>query len=954
MTSGRHVTLPPVNVTARSSGVAPFIGRAAELVLLAQRAAEARQGYPRVVLVEGEGGFGKSTLLTHVLGGLADTCLLRASGEEAESLLGYGVVAQLAGSAGCGGWPGLQVAPQADPLGVGADLVALLGQIQGGGKLVVVAVDDLHWADSGSATALLFALRRMQGDRVLGLMTARPGELGRLGEGWSRFVSGDYRASRIRLGGLAAGEIAALGRALGTAEVSHRAAANLRAHTGGSPLYCRALLEETGPREWEGDLGGLPAPRGLAGIIAARVRALDEPAQRLVEAAAVLGCSGNLPDAAALAGLADPVPALDEAVRAGLVRLEQRPEGARVVFAHPLVHRAVHDSLGPAPRRSLHQRAARLLDPAEALAHRFAATVGPDPGLAADLEAAAQRAVADGRPAQAAAWLAKASVACPGPQQRDRLLLDALETLVRCGDVAAAEALAPQLERVALGARRSALLGHLDLLAGRAHSAQTRLTQAWDEHDPAGEPLVGAQAAFQLAICCALSGRPERSVTWGERAVAAAKGDDLLRQHALGALALSLASEHRGAQALARLDFLPESPAEIPLPLTDVLVNRGMVRVMTEDLAGAVADLSAAAGRLRAGARLSYAGQCLGYLAEAEYRLGDWDDAVIHGELAVSLACDAGRTWDLSFVHGFAALVPAARGDFEAAAAHVEEAGTAARSFGAGMAITAWATARAALAVARGDHDEVLRAADSVRGTGRAAFFGSLGLYGWRPLEIGALIDGGNLAQAEGALADLRASLTETSPASLRMAAAWLSGSLAMEKGDAPGAERAFAAAWRHAHGLALPFQLARLELADGRRLRQAGRRPEAIGRLRAARARLAGLGARPYLAACDAELAACGVQVRGDSMPEALGLTPSELAVARLVAVGRSNREAAAELYVSVKAIEFHLGNIFAKLGIHSRRALAERLADRGGEGPGDGASEPQPAPAAVAELRA
>jgi DNA-binding NarL/FixJ family response regulator len=86
---------------------------------------------------------------------------------------------------------------------------------------------------------------------------------------------------------------------------------------------------------------------------------------------------------------------------------------------------------------------------------------------------------------------------------------------------------------------------------------------------------------------------------------------------------------------------------------------------------------------------------------------------------------------------------------------------------------------------------------------------------------------------------------------------------------------------------------------------------------------------------------------VRADTVPEALGLTPTELAVARLVARGRSNREAAAELYVSVKAIEFHLGNIFAKLGIHSRRGLAERLGEAG-LGPRSSSPEPLTGPRA------
>jgi DNA-binding CsgD family transcriptional regulator len=929
-----------------STGVSPFVGRAGELSLLRRWADEARQGQSRVVLIEGEGGFGKSALLSRFLTGLGQACVLRASGDEAEALLAYGVVGQLLASAGSGARPcgetaaagprlpgvagSAPVPPRADPLTVGAGLVTLLGQVQAAADLVVVAVDDMHWSDTRSAAALLFALRRMQGDRVLGVLAARPGQLARLGDGWGRFASGDYRASRIRLGGLAPGEIVTLGRALGLAELSGRTAAGLAEHTGGSPLYCRVLLEETDPAQWRDcELGadGPPTPPALSGMLLARLRKMTGPAQELVRAAAVLGRSAGLGQAASLAGLADPVPALDEAVQAGLARQEQGAAGNRLVFTHPLVRRAIYDSLGPAARRALHLRAVSLVAPEDALAHRFAAAAGPQAQLAADLEAAGRRASARGGVGQAASWLALASAMSPAQAGRDRLLLDAFEALMRGGDVAGAQVLARRVAQLRPCARRSALLGHMDLLAGRAQSAEASLTRAWQDHDPAVEPLVGAQAAVQMIFCCALSGRIEEAITWGERAVAAAGADGTQRHHALGALAVAVASGHRADDALGRLAFLPHVPAEVPLELTDVLVNRGMVRVMTEDLPGAVADLSAAAERLRAGVPLRYAGQCLGYLAEAEYRLGSWDDAVVHAELAVSLARDAGRRWDFSFAYAFAALVPAARGEWDVAAGHVAEAGAAARECGTGMAITAWATARAALGVARGDHDEVLRAAETVRQTGRVEFFGSLGLYGWRPLEVGALIGCGQLKQAARALAELRRSLTPASPVSARVAAESLRGSLAIERGDPEGAEHAFTAAWRCGRGLGLPFQVSRLELADGRRLRQAGRRPEAIARLRCARARLAGLGARPYLAACDAELAACGVQVAGEGVPETLGLTPSELAVARLVATGRSNREAAAELYVSVKAIEFHLGHVFTKLGIRSRRVLAQRL---------------------------
>jgi len=114
--------------------------------------------------------------------------------------------------------------------------------------------------------------------------------------------------------------------------------------------------------------------------------------------------------------------------------------------------------------------------------------------------------------------------------------------------------------------------------------------------------------------------------------------------------------------------------------------------------------------------------------------------------------------------------------------------------------------------------------------------------------------------------------------------------------------------------------------LSHGMFLRRARRRAAAAERLGAARERFERLGAQPWLERCDAELAACGVRtaVAADATS---GLTAREQAVAALVVAGRSNREVGAELYLSTKAIEYHLGNIFTKLGVRSRHQLAARL---------------------------
>jgi DNA-binding CsgD family transcriptional regulator/tetratricopeptide (TPR) repeat protein len=914
---------------AHTAVVEQFVGRTRELAILDGEMQEARSGRPRIVLVEGDAGIGKSSLLSRFVSGVHDARVLRASGEESETLLAWGVVDQLVAAASAAAGPGRRRPGEArrqgaDPLAVGAQLVGLLGDLQSGDSAVIVVVDDLHWSDQPSAQALLFTLRRMRADRVLGLVSARAGELSHLGEAWSRFAAGDDRATRLRLGGLSAADLAAMAQALGAGDLPGRAVAQLLEHTGGNSLHCRALLEELGQGglAWAG--GELPAPRALASVVLARLEALSQPAQGLVRAAAVLGRRCPLADAAALGGVADPGAALDEAAAAGL--LAQEPAGADIAFAHPLVHAAVRDNFRPAERRRLHRAAAALVAGPAALSHRVAAAAGPDDSLAADLEQAALDEATTGNAGQAAAWLVQASAASPARPDQQRRLLDALATLLGCGDAAGALALWPAAARFGPSARRSGLLGHLDILCGRGSVVEAHLLEAWQAHDPDTEPLVGAAAATSLAAYLCTVRRVQEALSWGERAVAASAGAPAARLRALTVVAVSLTLGGRGPEGLARLSGLPDAAAEVPLGHTSALVVRGMCRLATDDVTGAVADLSVSLARLRAGISLASPGQCLHYLSDAEYRLGDWDNALIHSELAVSLAHDTDRIWDLAFVHGFAAVIPAARGDWQLAASHVEASLATARAIGTGTGVTTAARAGAELARACGDMPGVLSATAPARALGWHEISGLAA--DWRPLELEALIGLGRLQEAGAALAELEAAIPASGLASASMATARLRGSLAVAAGDLAAAEESFAAARQLAGGLSLPFELALLERDDGRRLRRAGDRQGAVACLRRARGGFTGLGARPYAAACEDELQACGAEIRPDTGPARWNLTAAELAVARLVSTGRSNREVAAELFVSVKAVEFHLGHVFDKVGIRSRKALASRLA--------------------------
>ena len=615
---------------------------------------------------------------------------------------------------------------------------------------------------------------------------------------------------------------------------------------------------------------------------------------------------------------------------AGILAEEPGGAAAGIGFSHLLVQRAVYGDLSPARRRRLHQRAAGLVDRDRALGHRVAAAAGPDDGLAAELEAAGREARRHGRTAQAAAWLAQAAAASSEPAAADRRLLDALEILVTYGEVAQAEALAARVAAAGPGARRSWLLGTLDFLAGRAAAAEARLRGGVAGPRPGPGRVRGRRGRHPAGGAV-----PGRGPGPGGDRMGRAGGRDrrrlpaAMRHRALGVLAIALVADGRGPEGLARLAFLPAAPAEVPREDTDALALRGMARILAEDLAGAIADLSTAAARLRAGVPLRSASLCLSspgarrvaprIPGTTRWCTPSWPSR----SPATPTGCGSSAWCTI-----VAAVVPALRGDWEAASAHVEMAAQAARATGApGRDRRGRHRPRRSWPWPAAIWRASPSAAAAVRATGQAQLAEPRCRYDWRSLEIDALIGLGRLGEAETALAELEAALSPAGPPSALVAAARLRGDLAAAAGHQAAAAAAFETAWRRAQGLRVPLALAQLEISDARRLRAAGQPQQAVARLRSARQRLITLGARPYVEICDRELAAAGAPAGPETTPALPGLTPAEQAVARLVAAGRSNRQAAAELYVSVKTVEFHLGHIFDKLGIRSRKDLIDRI---------------------------
>src|SRR6202012_2674738 len=166
-----------------------------------------------------------------------------------------------------------------------------------------IVVDDLQWANLPSAQALLFAVRRLRRDNVLVLLASRPHSLARLGEGWSRLLG--ERAPPIPLPRRASAGLPPLGPALLGGNLALAARERLCEHTGGNPLYVRALLEELPAVTLADQSRALPAPHSYSAIVLTRVAQLSHSAQDLLAAASVVGVHSSLPVAAAAAGLAD-------------------------------------------------------------------------------------------------------------------------------------------------------------------------------------------------------------------------------------------------------------------------------------------------------------------------------------------------------------------------------------------------------------------------------------------------------------------------------------------------------------------------------------------------------------------------------------------------------------------------------------------------------------------------
>ena len=929
-----------------------FVGREAELAVLREQWEAARTGHPRVVVIEGMPGMGKTSLLSRFLrelAGAGEGEVLRISADEDERELCLGLVDQLLRMAGREG-----IAPAAtgaraangaattngpatpatrarardhveaglarDHVQAGLRVLATLDERQREAPLVV-AVDDAHWADGASLHALLFAARRLVDSRVLLAIVACDSVPRALPDGL-RKLAAEIRGATVTVAAFDVAELRTLAQRAGIA-LSPRAAERLWRYTQGSPLHAWSLLHEEHAADALPDTERrLAAPRRLAAEVAADLTRYSPDARALIEAVAVFGGAGcSLSGACDVAGVAEPLRALDEATQAGLLTAREQASGVRAIaFAHPLVAAAVYDGLGAARRSRLHAAiAAGSDDEGAALRHGVGAALGPDGTLAGRLEAFARDEAGRGAWESAASLFLSAGRVSERTGEREQRMLRALNATIIGGDVERARLLAADVETFADEPLRDAVLGHLALLDMRYCDAERLLARAWERVDAVADRALAALIAYRRAWQWLVLLDDARALEWSVRAIGLVSAGDPMRGPAHAVHALALGRSGRLGEAETALATMLEPASDASTRLTAL---RGWLRLVAEDTGGALSALNAASAAAERLGPLNLRTFALTQLARAQYVAGAWDDGAATSERAMALAREVEPSPG-AFSWWSVVAIPAARGDWCTAQARIDACARGEPGYPERTADLA--LARAMLAAARGRGEAVLEALEPMLAIAPREAVAEPGVWPWQDLYADALVACGRLEDAGAFLPDHEALATERGRHGMGARLARASAGLASARGDAGGAEEAFARALAAIGRVEMPYDQALIELAFGAFLRRAGRRRAAAGQLQAAQTRLAGLGAAPALERCERELDACGLSPakRGRSAQARDALTPQERAVARLVASGMSNREVAAELLLSVKTVGFHLTRIYAKLGIGSRSQL-------------------------------
>jgi DNA-binding CsgD family transcriptional regulator len=913
-------------------------GRRAECDALERLLADARRSRSGALVVRGEAGVGKSALLDHAAGRAEGMTVLRAAGVESEAELPFAALHQLLRPVLelAGRLPGHQAAALAGALGLGPAgergtdeardrflvSVAVLSLLAEAAEArpVLGLVDEAQWLDRSSAETLGFAARRLEAEGVVLLFAARDGD--------PREFPADG-LPQLQLGGLDAEPAAALLAAVAGADLPAAVVDRLVERTGGNPL---ALLELPGTLD-PGQLAGrapledvLPLTARLERTFGERVRRLPDDTRTLllVAAAETAGDPATVLRAGARLGV--DAGALDPAEAAGLVRT-----GDRLRFRHPLVRSAGYRTATLAARQAAHQALAEVLaggDTADQRAwHLAAATVGPDEAVAGELERSADRARRRGGHAAAAAALERAADLTGDDPERGRRLAEAAGAAWLAGQADRAAALADRAQPLAADPRSQAALAHLrgsiEASRGSALDATAMLVAASELAAPV-DPTQALAMLVEASEIASYAGDVTPTAELGRRAAALPVTDkageflsDLLQGMGLVAEGDAPAGEPMLRRAIALAGTM-DDPRR--------LLWAGVAAFFVGDNAAGDALFARAVARARRDGAVGLLPKALEYLAPVEVVTGRLDAAAATAGEGLRLARDTGN--DTSACRQLCTLanLAAIRGDEDACRAAAAEALDRAAARGLGLPATLAAHALALLDLGMGRPTDALARLQRSLAAGPGAGSPFFAVY-TMPDLVEAAVRAGQGDVAAGPLAAFEGLATMAGTPDLLAQLARCRGLLGPDEEAAGRFEEALAL---H-DGQARPFDLARTELVYGEALRRARRRGEARAHLRGALEIFQRLEAAPWAERAATELRATGETARKRD-PSALSqLTPQERQIIQLVSEGGTNREIGAQLFLSRRTIDYHLRNVFVKLGVSSRAELIRlALADR------------------------
>jgi DNA-binding CsgD family transcriptional regulator len=908
------------------------VGRREPLDRLAGLLEGARRGTAGALVLVGEAGIGKTSLLDHVHAAGEGFLRLRVRGIESEAALDHAALVQLVtplrhhldelpepqrrAVAAAVGWGPRQAGD--DRFLIAAGTMSLLAAAAGTGPVLVV-VDDLHWLDPGTAMAVLFAARRLAHDGVALVFATR---------GSSPPGTAIDGLEVLRLEGLSPAEATELLPSGMAGTVVER----LVASTHGNPL---ALLETSRALDVAQRRGAaplpdpLPAGERLDAVFRPIVAGLSVTARRaaVLAAASRDGAVGPIADALRAEQI-DPDAALEGAEAEEVLR---RDPGA-VRFRHPLLRSAVWSATPLAERRAAQRALAASLPTSQWRIRTWylaEAATEPDAALADELEAVAQEDRAHFGHAAASAALERAALLSVDADAGAVRLASAIEDAAAAGEVERARDLAVQVlgsaAHDAVRGRVLATLGILEQVSGSVRRAVPLLTEAAERTD--GQ--LRARVRYELATAHFMLGEYERVVAVADAAPESADQDPQVRfltdwVRGLGAM---VGGDPVAGRALLQdtLDRYTADPVLFNEPWNLVpICLTGSFLDLTADIAGLVDDRLDHARRLGALAALVPA---LGMWAYGRaWLLGDHTGAFALAGEAVELGTELGFVVDVAPALELLAWQHAARGVHDEALAALDRAAELVARAGTSDVAAHLVLARAFCALCRDDVEEVVALLEPWLdiGEGRGANGDVLGVA---PLLVEAYAALGRTDDAA-ALAGRFAAIPGQSLRTTALAHR-CRGLAAADDDEATAAYLDAIAAHRGVRDDR--FELARTELLLGARLRRAGQRRSAREHLRRAKDRFEAMDLTLWARRAASELNATGETARPRTPAAQKPLTSQEARVATLVGQGLTNREVAAALFVSPKTVEYHLSNVYRKRGLRSRTELAHTMATTG-----------------------